>query len=135
MAKRQLPKRLFKSRDVVASYKNDRAPVKLMKQMSRDHEDVLQNIEVALVRRHREDPRIDDRAADEALRAALHGTMPTHPRAADLYESLTAIRQLREDIPDDVWRDGLRVVDDSVRRHSQLRPGETSYFEFAGQFV
>ena len=54
---------------------------------------------------------------------------------ASLVMALRAMRQLREDLTDDVWREALRVVADSVKRHSDFRPGETSYLSFAGQFV
>jgi uncharacterized alpha-E superfamily protein len=137
MAKRQPPKRLFKNRDRVSSYESERSrsPSKLMKRMAGAHEDVLQNIEFALVNRHREDPGIDDRAVDEALRCSLNDTEPSDARVADLVGALEAIRQFREDISDDVWHDGLRVVRDSVHRHSRLRRGETGYLAFAGQYV
>ena len=137
MAKRQPPKRLFKNRDRVSSYESERSrsPIKLMKRMAGAHEDVLQNIEFALVSRHREDPGIDDRAVDEALRCYLNDTEPSDARVADLVGALEAIRQFREDISDDVWHDGLRVVRDSVHRHSRLRRGETGYLAFAGQYV
>jgi hypothetical protein len=103
--------------------------------MSRDHQDVLQNIEFALVTGHREDPRVDDRDARSALRACLQGKDADGPRAARLAESLAAIRRLREDISDAVWNDALRVIEESVRRHSGFRPGETSYLAFASQFI
>ena len=68
-----------------------------------------------------------------ALLPERHGTVG--PRVADLVGALEAIRQFREDISDDVWHDGLRVVRDSVHRHSRLRRGETGYLAFAGQYV
>ncbi len=49
--------------------------------------------------------------------------------------ALRAMRENREDITDDVWREALHVVADSVKRHSELRPGETSYLSFASRFV
>jgi hypothetical protein len=135
MAKRDLPKRMFKDRDVASSYKHERSPVKLMKQMSRDHLDVLQNIEFTLLGRHRRDPSLDDRVMSEALRAAVSNIAPHDPRIADVHEALAAVRQTREDVSDDVWRDALRVVDESVRTHSRLRPGETSYLSFIAHYV
>ena len=135
MANNKPPKRLFKGADRVSSYQHDRSPVKRMKQMARDHEDVLQNIEFALVDGHRNDPRVDDGDARAALRACLQGTVPDDPRAAGLAGALGEIRILREDVADDVWHDALRVVEESVRRHSQFRPGETSYLAFAAQFI
>jgi hypothetical protein len=135
MAKRKPPKRLFKGQEHVSSYHaRSRAPGKLMKQMARDHEDVLQNIEAVIIARYRADGNVDDRAVDEALRACMGGKPADDPVAADLVKDLEAVRALREDVPDDVWRDGLQVVHDSVKRHSQLRPGETSYLEFTQPF-
>ncbi len=49
MAKRNLPRRLFKAPDRVSSYQHDRSSTSRMKQMSREHMDVLQNIEFSLV--------------------------------------------------------------------------------------
>jgi hypothetical protein len=135
MAKGKLPKRLFKDPDRVSSYQHNQSPIKRMKRMASGHEDVLQNIEFALVTRHRGDPTIDDRAVSEALRACIKHTEPVDPRAADLVAALAGIRELREDVPDDVWLEGLRVVEESVRRHSHLRSGEKSYLAFAAQFI
>ena len=135
MAKRQPPKRLFKSRDVVTPFKNEPTGAKLMKRMAGEHEDVLQNIESAILQCHKQDRRIDDRIVHEALRAAVNGEEPDDPLAASLLEALERIRDVREDVDDDVWRKALRVVDDSVRRHSQLAPGQTSYLSFIAQFV
>ena len=134
MAKRQLPKRLFKQ-DHVSSYKADRSPKARMKRVARDHEDVLQNIEFALVRCHKDDPRVDDRVADEALTGAIAGAEPDGPHASDVFAALASIRRLREDVEDEIWREALRVVRDSVRRHSERRPGETSYLDFVAPYV
>ncbi len=109
-----------------------------MKQMAREHEDVLQNIEFALVSGHRKDPKIDDSKADAALAASLAGVDPETIEdilVSDLVQALASIRQLREDVPEDIWREGLRVVKESVRRHSDLRPGKTSYFEFVKEYI
>src|SRR5437868_4062765 len=86
---------------------NPRAPIKRMKQMARDHQDVLQNIEFPLVNGRRDDPRVDDRDARAALLACLHGKEPDGPRVTALVEALEATRRLREDVPDVVWREGL----------------------------
>lgn len=56
MAKKGPPRRLFKSGDSVSPYKADRSARGRMKQMSRDHQDVLQNIEFVLITGHRKDP-------------------------------------------------------------------------------
>jgi hypothetical protein len=135
MAKQQPPKRLFKGRDVVTPFKNEPTGAKLMKQMSDEHQDLLQNIEFTIVNAHQHDRSIDDAIVHEAVRAAQRGEAPSDPRAADLLEALEAMRAFREDVDDDVWRKALRVVDDSVRRHSQLVPGQTSYLTFVRQFI
>jgi hypothetical protein len=135
MAKRNSPRRLFKAPDRVSSYQHDRSSTSRMKQMSREHMDVLQNIEFSLVSGHRNDPSIDDRAVFEALSASLSNREPGEQPVSGLVMALQEMRQYREDITDDVWREALRVVGDSVKRHSELRPGETSYLSFAGRFV
>ena len=108
---------------------------KLMKRMQRDHLDVLQNIEFALVERYREDDTIDDRLVAEALKAAIDNVVLQNERAASIKESLQGIREIRSDIPDDIWRDGLRTVLQSVYRHSDLKPGSTDYLDFVCEFV
>src|SRR4051812_22478219 len=123
MDKRKLPKRRPADREVVPFWKKDQSPAKLMKRMSRDHLDVLQNIEFALVNCHRHDPGIDDLAVATALRHALAvgGTEPAEPRVAELVQALDEARAHRADVSDDLWRDALRVVADSVKTHSRLQ--------------
>jgi hypothetical protein len=135
MAKRNLPKRLFKAPDRVSRYQHDRSPMGRMKRMAREYEDVLQNIEFVLVNSHRDDPEIDDRAVIEALQASLTDAEPDDERVDGLVMDLQAMREFREDITAAVWRDAIHVVADSVRRHSELRPGETSYLSFVSQYV
>lgn len=135
MAKTQPPKRLFKSRDVVTPYKNEPTGAKLMKRMAGEHEDVLQNIEFTLLQCQKGDRRIDDRAVSAALRACLHKAEPDDPRTEEIVEALESMRDFRADVDDETWRKALQVVDDSVRRHSQLQPGQTSYLSFIAQFV
>ena len=135
MAKRKLPRRLFKAPDRVSSYQHDRSSTSRMKQMSREHLDVLQNIEFSLVSGYRKDPSIDDRAVLEALGASLSNREPGEQPVSGLVMALRAMREYREDITDDVWREALHVIVDSVKRHSELRPGETSYLSFADRFV
>src|SRR4051794_17459274 len=127
MAAPKLPKRLFKNKDVIHSYQHDRESKAGMKHMARDHLDVLQNIEFSLVRCAREDSSIDDGIIDRALRICMRGTEISDeedPRVATVCDMLGAIRATREDVPDNIWRAGLRTVNDSVQRHSDLRPGE-----------
>ncbi len=139
MAKQpKLPKRLFKDKDVVHVYQHDRESKMSMKQMSRDHLDVLQNIEFALVTLAREDRSIDDRMVDAALREEMQrggAGEDTSPQVEMLCELLQTIRSTREDVSDELWRAGLRTVRDSVRRHSHLHPGEKAYLQFVSQYV
>jgi hypothetical protein len=133
--KRKPAKRLFKTPDRASSYGQERSAKGLMKHMARDHQDVLQNIEFVLVTLRRRDPEIDDRAVSAALRASVAGKEPDDPRAASLFQNLAQIRAMREDLSDEVWHGALRVVDESVRRHSQCRPGETGYLRFVSQYI
>ncbi len=134
-AKKNLPKRLFKTQDRISSYQPGRSAGKLMKQMSREHLDVLQNIEFVFAIRFREKRDIDDRAVSAAIRAYPKRSVPDDPLVAELVNDLDGIRRTRTDISDDLWNDALRVVDDSVRRHSRLSPGETGYLSFIVQYV
>ena len=108
---------------------------KLLKRMTRDHQDVLQNIESTLVTGYREDPTIDDRIIAGALKAAIHSHVPQDTRAQSLTADLEQMRELRGDVSDDVWQGGLRTVLQSVHRHSGLRPGSQAYLEFVSDFV
>jgi single-stranded DNA-specific DHH superfamily exonuclease len=108
---------------------------KLMKRMVRDHQDVLQNIEFILVSRYRENRRIDDRIIADALKATIHGNTAEDALAESLKEGLEEMRLFRSDVSDDVWRDGLRTVLQSVHRHSYLRPGEREYLDFVSNFI
>ena len=101
MLPKKLPKRLFKSKDVIHSYQHDRSAKSRMKQMSSAYEDVLQNIEIALVGTAHQDPTIDDRMIDEALQISINRMKPprgTDSRVVRLWERLGAMRELREDV-------------------------------------
>lgn len=111
------------------------SPGKLMKHMSRDHADLLQSIEFALVKVYRNDDRVDDLAVLEALEAAISDDAPDDELATELFYALRATRRMRTDAADELWKDALRVVRDSVRRHSTLRPGATQYLEFVADYV
>jgi len=106
-----------------------------LKRMSKDHLDVLQNIEFTLVSGHREDPTINDRIIADALKAAIGGDVSEDAGAQSLSEGLEEMRESRADVPDDIWRDGLRTVLQSVHRHSSLRPGSRGYLDFVSGFV
>jgi hypothetical protein len=117
------------------SVKNEMGSAKLLKQMTRDHQDILQNIEFTLVSGHREDPTIDDRIIADALKAAIAGDVSEDTRTQSLSKGLEEVRQLRSDVSDDLWRDGLRTVLQSVHRHSSLRPGSRAYLDFVSGFT
>jgi len=108
---------------------------KLLKRMTRDHQDLLQNIEFVFISRYREDRHIDDRIVADALKAAFHGDTAEDALAESLNKGLGEMRLLRSDVSDDIWRDGLLTVLQSVRRHSRLRPGEREYLDFVGHFI
>jgi len=108
---------------------------KLLKRMVRDHHDVLQNIEFIFTSQYREDRRIDDRIVADTLKAAIHDEVPEDGHAQLLNEGLEEMREFRSDISDEIWRDGLRTVLQSVHRHSNLRPGEREYLNFVCDFI
>jgi hypothetical protein len=107
-----------------------------MQRMSRDHADVLQNIEFCLVATFHENPAFDDAGALKALWAMALGELETgDPHADEALQSLWDVRRIREEVTDNVWHDGLRVIMDSVRRQSRLHEGEISYLAFVDGYV
>jgi hypothetical protein len=115
--------------------KETQATGKLLRRMTRDHVDVLQNIESVLISGYWEDGSIDDRIVAEVLKAAIRDEIPDGARAQSLNDDLIEMRHLRADVPDKIWRDGLRTVLQSVQRHSNLRPGEREYLDFISDFI
>jgi len=110
-------------------------PADPMKEMMREHQDVLQNIESTLVTAWRQASEIDDRAVLDALTAALRRAEPPEQTRRLLFDQLRAVRETRPDVSDEIWGKGLRVVADSVRRHSDLAPGSTDYLDFVSPFL
>lgn len=110
-------------------------PRKLLKRMTRNHQDILQNIEFILVTGYRDNPRIDDRIVADALKAAIRGDTAEDALAESLNEGLEEMHMFRSDVSDDVWRDGLRTVLQSVHRHSDLMPGRREYLDFVCDFI
>ena len=108
---------------------------KLLERMVRDHQDLLQNIEFIFISRYREDRRMDDRIVADALKAAIHGDTAEDALAESLNKGLEEMRRFRSDVSDDIWRDGLLTVLQSVQRHSYLRPGEREYLDFVSDFI
>jgi len=45
------------------------------------------------------------------------------------------MREMRSDITDRLWDNGLRVVAEPIRNHSERQPGEVDYLRFVGQFM
>jgi uncharacterized alpha-E superfamily protein len=108
---------------------------KLMKWMVRDHQDVLQNIEFIIISEYRENRRIDDRIVADALKAAIHSETAENDLAESINQALEETRMIRSDVSDDIWRNGLQTVLQSVHRHSYLRPGEREYLDFVSNFI
>jgi hypothetical protein len=108
---------------------------KMADKMVRYHQDVLQNIEFAIIAEYRKNNDIDDSVVADTLKAMIHSEEPTDKLSTALKRNLDGIRQMRSDIPDDLWRDGLRTILQSIHRHSSLRPGLRNYINFASQFI
>lgn len=106
-----------------------------MKRMTRDHLDVLQNIEFILVSEYRKDSTIDDRIIADALKSAIDNEIPKNDRALSIKENLQEMRMFRGHVSDNIWQAGLRTVLQSVRRHSNLQPGLTEYLDFVSEFI
>lgn len=107
----------------------------LMNRMVRDHQGLLQAVESCLVKTFRESNEVDDRACHAAIEALLLGQTPQDPVAAMLTTLLNQLRLKQQGISDDSWKDALRVVDRSIRNHSQRRPGEVNYLAFVDVFI
>ena len=93
------------------------------------------NIEFSLVSAYRSNPTIDDRNVAATLEAVIKGVEPTDILTVLLAKALKSARELRTDVADDLWRDGLNVVLQSVKDHSNLKVGNRDYLEFAGLFL
>jgi len=102
------------------------------------HQDVLQNIEMACMMAWQKKPAIDDATLLRGLVAAMLRTRPEDPLAATVYDEIDAMHALRRqvhEIEDALWLDSLRVVAESVRTHSSLRPGASEYLDFIRPFL
>lgn len=136
MAKRPPPNRLFKNNaDHASRYVVDRSSKARLKSISRQYEDVLNAIETALVASRRSMPQVDDHLADLSLSFALHGGEPDDPAVKSIAEAITLARPRERDVTDVIWRECLRVVQDSVRRHSGREPGQVDYFDFVAGYI
>ena len=116
-------------------YQRQETPHKLLKKVTRDHLDVLENIEFVLVQTWRDNPEIDDCLVEDALDAAIAGDMASDPLSNILLERLNSVRLMRSDVEDKIWKAGLKVVLESVHTHSDAMPGDREYLAFADQFI
>ena len=107
----------------------------LMNRMVRNHQGLLQEVESCLVKAFQESKAVDDRACHAAIEAVLMGQTPQESVAAMLATRLNQLRLKQQGISDDQWKDALRVVDRSIRNHSQRRPGEVDYLVFVNMFI
>ena len=103
--------------------------------MTSDHADVLQNIEFSIVSAYRCNNNIDDKVVASALRTAITGGDAADELSHSLIEALEDIRLLRADVPEEIWKNGLNVVLQSVYDHSDMRTGDRDYLEFISQFL
>jgi len=117
------------------NYERKEKPEKIFKRMTRDHLDVLQNIEFSIVSACRNCSGIDDKIIASALKAAIAGDEPADALSALLIKDLADTRRMRDDVPDTIWTNGLKVVLESVLNHSDARPGDRDYLTFIKNFV
>ncbi len=103
--------------------------------MTREHHDVLQNIEFALMSAYQNDPEIDDKDVAVTLKTVLAGEVSEDEALRSMVEKLAEIRRMRADITDDLWNDGLKVVLESVHNHSEVRTGDRGYLRFVQSFM
>ncbi len=103
--------------------------------MVNNHQDILQNIEFTIISEYRQDSGIDDRIVAETLKALILNTEPQEESVDRLKQALKSARRLRDDVSDNLWRDGLRVVLRSVHDHSDLIPSSTYYLDFIDKFI
>jgi len=110
-------------------------PEKIFKQMTNDHVDVLQNIEFSIVSAYRRSSNIDDKVVASALKTAITGDDAADELSHLLIEALEDTRLLRADVSDEIWKNGLKVVLQSVCDHSDMRTGDRDYLEFVSPFL
>jgi len=125
-------KRKFKKRRPFQEKENPHA---LFRKMTRDHIDVLENIEFVLVEAWREHPEIDDCMVEDALEAAISRDTASDELSEMLLERLNSVRLMRSDVEDKIWKAGLKVVLESVHTHSDAMPGDREYLAFIDQFI
>ncbi len=107
---------------------------KLFKTVTAENQDILQNIEFILLKNYRNNKMIDDKLCGEALRVLLYEKNCDLSLVYNIVEELRQIREIRNDISEKVWRDSLRIVLDSIRTHSSMKPDERNYLHFISHF-
>ena len=108
---------------------------KIYKEMTKNHVDVLENIEFAIINVWRENPLIDDKAVAAALKAVIKAEEPKDIMSCLLKKALEGARLIRSDVSDEIWTKGLKVVLESVYTHSEAEEGDRFYLEFADMFI
>src|SRR2546430_6591101 len=73
--------------------------------------------------------------AEDGIRDLTVTGVQTCALPISLCEALERMRGSREDVADNIWRAALRTVDESVRAHSDLLPGEKTYLQFIEPYV
>jgi hypothetical protein len=106
-----------------------------MDRMAETNLDVLQNIEFVIVETDKSLDGLDDLRVNQAIKAAIDGRRPEDPLAQQVADAICAERELRPDVTDNVFREALAVVKQSVGNHSSLRPGERGYLDFVCKFI
>src|SRR3954469_25492984 len=104
-------------------------------EITRRNDDVLQDIETALLDTWRDVSGTDDRWVHLGLIGAMRDDPTDHPCSLMVFTALKTLRERREDVDDELWLDALRVVDQSVRDHSSLRHADRSYLTFIRAFL
>jgi hypothetical protein len=116
-------------------YVREENPHKIFRKMTKDHVDVLQNIEFILVEAYRGNDEVDDQVVASALKAAIHDRIPEERLTKIIFDKLHAMRIQRSDVSDEIWTNGLKVVLKSVHTHSDIQTGDTDYLDFAAVYV
>src|SRR5436305_416420 len=102
----------------IGNVRNDRRD-----EITEQQADVLLAIETAILESWAEASGVDDQRVHLGLVGAMRGDPPDHPSSWLVFSKLNKARDERGVTEDELWRDALRVVDQSVRTHSSLRHG------------
>jgi len=138
MAKFKPPKRLFKNKEVVHSYRGRRGNLADPTRSPAHRPDGLQHVEFAFAASALKDAQLDDRAVFEAVQLSMMGSNaeePADPKVAGLRALIESVRETRSNVPDSEWAGSLRRVMGSIQNHSGLAPGEKSYLTFVRRYV